>query len=114
MTHRSQAQRDAKAAISGQARAALFGGEEAAGLLATLFRTGPACTPADAETFTGPENDEIDRAQEQREDAAKAMCASCPARSACLDYALAVKPTAGVWAGYTADEISDLLTAEAA
>ena len=35
--------------------------------------------------------------------AAKAVCAGCPIREACLEFALE-HPQAGVWGGLTADE----------
>ncbi|MEV0146330.1 MULTISPECIES: WhiB family transcriptional regulator [unclassified Nonomuraea] len=75
-------------------------------LLAAVQAAGPACQPS-AAAFTGPdafeEESQADRLA--REEAAMKVCAGCPARSACLDYALAVRPREGVWAGHTADEI---------
>ncbi len=32
---------------------------------------------------------------------AKEICAACPAREACLEYALETRPPAGVWGGLT-------------
>lgn len=40
-----------------------------------------------------------------REAKAKATCGGCPARAACMAYALAALPEAGVWAGLIADEL---------
>lgn len=45
-------------------------------------------------------------AKEMRERSARVLCLSCPARALCLELALREQPTAGVWAGFTADEIS--------
>jgi WhiB family transcriptional regulator, redox-sensing transcriptional regulator len=36
--------------------------------------------------------------------AAKAICAQCPVREACLEYALASREKEGVWGGLTARE----------
>ncbi|MEV5495632.1 WhiB family transcriptional regulator [Nonomuraea fuscirosea] len=79
-------------------------------LLAAVQAAGPACRPSDAATFTGPDafDDEPEDDRLARETAAIAVCVGCPARSACLDYALAVRPREGVWAGFTADQIIDL------
>lgn len=49
---------------------------------------------------------------------AKAICATCPVRAACLDYALALEATTGttwtgrygVWGGLTAQERRDLVS----
>lgn len=38
------------------------------------------------------------------EAAAKAVCAICPARVACLEYALATRQQDGVWGGYSETE----------
>jgi WhiB family redox-sensing transcriptional regulator len=45
-------------------------------------------------------------AKELRERSARALCLSCPARALCLELALRERPAAGVWAGFTSDEIS--------
>lgn len=37
---------------------------------------------------------------------AREICQSCPARLACASYALKARPSAGVWAGCTAEEIN--------
>lgn len=42
--------------------------------------------------------------------AAKAVCAACPVRQQCLDYALAHRETSGIWGGLSARERRDLLT----
>ncbi len=35
---------------------------------------------------------------------AKAICAACPVREACLEYALETRPADGVWGGLTPTE----------
>ncbi|WP_211589660.1 WhiB family transcriptional regulator [Microbispora sp. H11081] len=75
-----------------------------------MVQAGPACTMADAELFTGPDVFEPERAgvRRYRENAAKRVCRSCPARPECLAYALALRPGEGVWAGLTSDEVRAL------
>ncbi len=41
--------------------------------------------------------------------AAKAVCAACPVRQVCLDYALEVREPSGIWGGLTARERRKLL-----
>ena len=43
-------------------------------------------------------------ARQQREAKAKAICARCPVRDACLAYALDTGEAFGVWGGLTEDE----------
>jgi hypothetical protein len=79
------------------------------GLKAAVLAADPGCL-LDPELFTGPDGIEpedepvLDRAA--RVDAARAVCAECPARLACLAYALRTRAAAGVWAGLTPDEIT--------
>jgi WhiB family transcriptional regulator, redox-sensing transcriptional regulator len=40
---------------------------------------------------------------------AKAVCASCPVQSPCLEYALAVREPEGVWGGHTFVERRSIL-----
>ena len=74
----------------------------------------PGCM-CDPELFTGPadtepENEPLeDRAA--RITVAREVCASCPVRLACLAYTLRTRPAAGVWAGFTPDEIAALIAA---
>ena len=41
---------------------------------------------------------------EAQADEAKAICAVCPVREECLEYALETRPGDGVWGGLTASE----------
>jgi len=45
---------------------------------------------------------------------AKAICAGCPIRQACLGYALEVGPVEGIWGGTTEAERRPLARAQAA
>ncbi|MFJ5263282.1 WhiB family transcriptional regulator [Streptomyces sp. NPDC088387] len=40
---------------------------------------------------------------------AKAVCARCPVRQQCLDWAVKVHPVDGIWGGTTESERRDLL-----
>jgi len=45
-----------------------------------------------------------------RENAAKAVCASCPVINACRDHALAVQEPYGIWGGLSEDDRAAILT----
>lgn len=66
----------------------------------------PECA-YDPELHVGPRGT-IETAEQRaaREQVAREVCASCPARRSCERYALTVRPSAGIWAGHTAREIS--------
>ena len=74
----------------------------------------PSCL-CDPELFTGPAGiepeDEPVKDREARITVAREMCSSCPVRLPCLAYALRMCPAAGVWAGFTAEEITGLAAA---
>lgn len=55
------------------------------------------CTPADAPLFFG--ESEAQEARAEREAQAIAICCTCPARPACLEYAEATGQVSGVWGG---------------
>ena len=60
-----------------------------------------ACQTVDPDLFfpvssLGPGRDEVARA--------KAVCASCPVRRQCLQFALATRQAHGVWGGLTEEE----------
>ncbi len=74
----------------------------------------PGCV-CDPELFTGPTDiepeDEPPEDRAARVAVAREVCASCPVRLACLAYSLRTRPAAGVWAGFTPDEIAALAAA---
>lgn len=74
----------------------------------------PGCL-CDPELFTGPAGvepeDEPPEDRAARIAVAREVCASCPVRLACLAYSLRTRPAAGVWAGFTSDEIAALAAA---
>jgi WhiB family transcriptional regulator, redox-sensing transcriptional regulator len=55
-----------------------------------------ACRDADVDVFFP--------ASEAGAEPAKAICATCPVREACLEYALETRPADGVFGGLTATE----------
>jgi WhiB family redox-sensing transcriptional regulator len=60
-----------------------------------------ACQTADPDLFFGPDA-ERERDRQRRVAQAKAICAGCPIRAACLAWALDTNQTYGIWGG--ADE----------
>jgi WhiB family transcriptional regulator, redox-sensing transcriptional regulator len=84
------------------------------GLRDAVLAGDPGCV-CDPELFTGPADTEPE--DEPAEDraariaVAREVCASCPVRLACLAYTLRTRPAAGVWAGFTSEEIAALVAA---
>lgn len=62
-----------------------------------------ACRGEDLVLFFGPSG-ERQPEKDVRERKAKAICAQCPSRAACLDYALSRPEKYGTWAGLNEDE----------
>ena len=56
------------------------------------------CTPADLPLFFGPD-EETARDRQVRTAKAKAICRTCPARTACLNFAQDSRMQFGVWGG---------------
>jgi WhiB family redox-sensing transcriptional regulator len=67
----------------------------------TSWRELAACRSYDPELFFPIGKAGLGRAEVQR---AKAVCAGCPVRQACLDFALRTGQEFGVWGGYDEDE----------
>ncbi|MEO3853659.1 WhiB family transcriptional regulator [Acrocarpospora sp. B8E8] len=68
----------------------------------------PECT-YDPELHTGPRfTIETPAERTAREDVAREVCAACPARALCEQYARKVRPASGIWAGRTATEFTPL------
>jgi hypothetical protein len=80
----------------------------------TILEGDPGCL-CDPELFTGPADiepeDEPAQDRAARIAVAREVCAACPVRLACLAYALRTRPAAGVWAGFTSEEIAETVTA---
>ncbi|MFD0256808.1 WhiB family transcriptional regulator [Kitasatospora indigofera] len=62
-----------------------------------------ACRGMDSSVFFAPP-DERSEARQGRVEAARRVCARCPVRDACADFALRTQETHGVWGGLTERE----------
>lgn len=60
-------------------------------MTATDWRKQAACRRTDPDLFFGPDI-EPEPARLAREDRARAICAGCPVRQACLDWSLSARP----------------------
>lgn len=58
-----------------------------------------ACRGPQASLFFPPSHFERKDDKEYREARAKAICANCPVRRACLDYAVRIREPHGIWGG---------------
>lgn len=58
-----------------------------------------ACRGEDAHLFFPPAHFERGDEKRARERKAKAICAGCPVRMECLEFALRIKEPSGVWGG---------------
>lgn len=70
-----------------------------------------ACRGPQAAVFFPPPHFERKRDRLERERRAKAICATCPVISECLDYALTIKEPHGIWGGLNEAERKALQTA---
>ena len=64
---------------------------------------GAACRGMNAQLFFGPEG-EKGQDREIRAAKAKAICAQCPVREQCLDYAFRNSIKHGIWGGLNNEE----------
>ncbi|WP_042433479.1 WhiB family transcriptional regulator [Streptacidiphilus anmyonensis] len=67
-----------------------------------------ACAAVDTRLFFHPAG-ERGRTFEEREEAAKRVCAGCPVLAQCREYALRCAEEYGVWGGLTEGERGDVL-----
>jgi WhiB family redox-sensing transcriptional regulator len=68
-----------------------------------------ACRGEDSSLFFAPNYFERREEKDDREARAKSICARCPVRSTCLDYALRTRETHGIWGGLNELERRQLL-----
>ena len=64
-----------------------------------LWQDKAACKGPQARVFFPPSHLERKDEREARERRAKAICAVCPVRTPCLDYALEIREPHGIWGG---------------
>lgn len=62
--------------------------------------------------FVPPLREETGGERRTRELAAKRVCAACPVRQECLDYALRVRESFGIWGGLNEVERRALISPE--
>ena len=67
-----------------------------------------ACRDLDPEMFFHPDGERGPR-RRNRENAAKAVCATCPVIAACRAHALAVEEPYGIWGGLSEDDRAVIL-----
>jgi WhiB family redox-sensing transcriptional regulator len=73
------------------------------------WQFGAACRGEDSALFFAPNYFERRGQKDAREAKAKAICAVCPVRADCLDFALRVRETHGIWGGMNEQERRQLL-----
>jgi len=64
-----------------------------------LWQARAACRGPHASIFFPPAHFERKDEKRDREARAKAICAGCPVRQDCLDYALRIREPHGIWGG---------------
>lgn len=67
--------------------------------LSTSWQEHGLCRSSDAAVFFPPIHFEPKAEREAREAKAKAICAACPVRDECLEWALDAEEPFGVWGG---------------
>ncbi|MDF1596683.1 MAG: WhiB family transcriptional regulator [Acidimicrobiia bacterium] len=68
------------------------------------WRARASCRSHDPSLFFGGESTSTTSSLQQ----ARAICAGCPVKADCLDYALQTGPRYGIWGGLTQDELQPL------
>lgn len=81
--------------------------------LETGWQMEARCRGADANLFFTPNHLEKKEEREEREAMAKGLCAECPVRAQCFDFALATREPHGIWGGLNELERRALLTKRA-
>ncbi|MDQ3980182.1 MAG: WhiB family transcriptional regulator [Actinomycetota bacterium] len=74
-----------------------------------LWQDRAACRGPQAAVFFPPSHLERKEERDVRERRAKAICAICPVRRPCLDYALRIREPHGIWGGLNEVERKQLI-----
>jgi WhiB family transcriptional regulator, redox-sensing transcriptional regulator len=74
-----------------------------------LWQAKAACRGPQTSLFFPPSHFERKDDKEIRESRAKAICATCPVKRSCLEYALRIKEPHGIWGGLNEVERRSLL-----
>lgn len=72
-----------------------------------------ACRGPHAAVFFPPSHFERKDEREERETAAKAICATCTVKAPCLEYALRIREPHGIWGGLNEQERKQVLSRRA-
>lgn len=72
-----------------------------------------ACRGPQSAVFFPPSHFERKDEKESREARAKTICAACPVRKPCLEYALQIREPHGIWGGLNEVERKQVLTRRA-
>jgi WhiB family redox-sensing transcriptional regulator len=75
-----------------------------------LWQAKAACRGPHASVFFPPSHLERKDEKARREERAKAICATCPVREPCLDYAVRIREPHGIWGGLNEVERKQLET----
>ncbi len=75
-----------------------------------LWQIKAACRGPQATVFFPPNHFERKDEKEEREARAKAICATCSVRKACLDYSVRIREPHGIWGGLNEVERKQLLS----
>ncbi len=78
-----------------------------------LWQVKAACRGPHASVFFPPSHFERKDEKEARENRAKAICATCPVLSPCLEYAIRIREPHGIWGGLNEAERKQLLARRA-
>lgn len=74
-----------------------------------LWQVKAACRGPQAAVFFPPSYFERKDEKQEREERAKAICATCRVREPCLDYAIDIREPHGIWGGMNEVERKHLL-----
>ena len=74
-----------------------------------LWQVKAACRGPQAVVFFPPSHFERKDEKQERERRAKAICAGCPVREPCRDYAIEIREPHGIWGGLNELERRNLL-----
>ncbi len=74
-----------------------------------VWQVRAACRGPQAAVFFPPSSFERKDEKEAREARAKEICATCPVRKPCLEYAIRIKEPHGIWGGLNEVERKQLL-----
>jgi WhiB family redox-sensing transcriptional regulator len=67
------------------------------------------CRGPQAAIFFAPSYSERKDERVIREEMAKSICATCPVRRSCLDYAISIREPHGIWGGLNELERKELI-----